>query len=166
MKHSEMRPSFICCVLESFAVVLLMAPAIARCRAEESLTFFIIMAHCGFDTDWWVLEDWIAFYEAVKPYNLIAYFHGHSGTGVRKWKPEGEEKALDVINTGQTEKGFFVVEITPTRMRLGFHAKRDSTLLNGTEWEWRYLLDKPLVPARPVTAAPKELGDKIEFNDG
>lgn len=106
----------------------------------------IIMAHCGFDTDWWVLEDWVAFYEAVKPYNLIAYFHGHSGTGVRKWKPEGEEKSLDVVNTGQTEKGFFVVEITPARMRLGFHAKRDSTVLKGTEWEWRYLLDKPLVP--------------------
>jgi cytolysin (calcineurin-like family phosphatase) len=104
----------------------------------------IIMAHCGFDTDWWVLEDWVAFYQTVKPYNLMAYFHGHSGTGVRKWKPEGEEKPLDVINTGQTEKGFFVVELTPTRMRLGFHAKRDSNVLEGTEWEWKFLFEKPL----------------------
>lgn len=104
----------------------------------------IIMAHCGFDTDWWVLDDWKAFYDAVKPYNLLAYFHGHSGTGVRKWKPEGEERALDVINTGQTEKGFFVVEITKERMRLGFYAKRDPKVLKDVEWDWKYLFEKPL----------------------
>lgn len=120
----------------------------------------IIMAHCGFDTDWWVVEDWNAFYQAVKPYNLLAYFHGHSGTGVRQWKPEGEEQPLDVINTGQTEKGFFVVEITKERMRLGFHVKRDPTVLKGAEWEWKYLFQKPLQGAKqPATtkaaATPK-----------
>lgn len=109
----------------------------------------IIMAHCGFDTDWWVLEDWKAFYDVVKPYNLIAYFHGHSGTGVRQWKPEGEDRPLDVINTGQTEKGFFVVEITKEKMRLGFHVKRDSTALEGTEWEWKYLFQKSLNGEKP-----------------
>lgn len=48
----------------------------------------IIMAHCGFDTDWWVADDWTAFYQAVKPYNVIAYFHGHSGTGVKNGFPK------------------------------------------------------------------------------
>lgn len=104
----------------------------------------IVMAHCGFDTDWWVAEDWAAFYQAVKPYNVIAYFHGHTGTGIRKWKPEGEDRPLDVINTGQTEKGFFVVEITPRRMRLGYHVKKDATVIEQPEWEWKFLLDKPL----------------------
>jgi len=120
----------------------------------------IIMAHCGFDTDWWVLDDWKAFYDTVKPYNLIAYFHGHSGTGVRQWKPEGEERPLDVINTGQTEKGFFAVEITKEQMRLGFHVKRDPTVLEGAEWEWRYLFQKLLNGAKSATTngakAPKD----------
>ncbi|MEZ6058253.1 MAG: metallophosphoesterase [Planctomycetaceae bacterium] len=121
----------------------------------------IIMAHCGFDTDWWVAEDWRAFYDAVKPYNVVAYFHGHSGTGVKKWKPEGEERALDVINTGQTEKGFFVVEITKKRMRLGFQFKRDSTLLEEVEWDWKYLFEKSInnasiskPQAPPATSQP------------
>ncbi|MFN7736414.1 MAG: sulfatase-like hydrolase/transferase [Pirellula sp.] len=104
----------------------------------------IIMAHCGFDTDWWVLEDWKDFYDAVHEYNLIAYFHGHSGTGVKTWKPEGQEKAIDIINTGQTEKGFFVIEITKERMRLGFHAKKDPTATEDLQWEWRYMLDKKI----------------------
>src|SRR5690606_39200619 len=59
----------------------------------------IIVAHCGFDTDWWVLEDWTAFYKTIEPYNVLAFFHGHTGTGVRRWKPEGAEKPLDVVNT-------------------------------------------------------------------
>jgi hypothetical protein len=103
----------------------------------------IIVAHCGFDTDWWVKEDWVAFYTAVEPYNVIAYFHGHTGTGVRKWKPEGADRALDVINTGQTEKGFFVVEIDGDRIRLGYHAKK-APLASDPEWEWKFLLQKAL----------------------
>lgn len=109
----------------------------------------IIMAHCGFDTDWWNLEDWTAFYQAVKPYHVIAYFHGHTGTGVREWKPEGEERALDVINTGQTEKGFFVVEISAEQLRLGYQVKRDATEVDAPEWEWKHLFTKPLRAATP-----------------
>lgn len=109
----------------------------------------VVVAHCGFDTDWWVAEDWTAFYEAVKPYRLLAYFHGHTGTGVRQWKPIGAERPLDVINTGQTEKGFFVVEITAARMRLAYHVKRDPKVLEMPEWEWRYFLDKPLTAEKP-----------------
>ena len=85
----------------------------------------VVMSHCGVDTDWWHPEDWAEFYKAVKPYNVIAYFYGHSGTGLRKYKPEGEEKAIDCVNTGQTEKGFFVAEVTEKRLRIGFQAKKD-----------------------------------------
>lgn len=116
----------------------------------------IIMAHCGFDTDWWVADDWTAFYQAVKPYNVIAYFHGHSGTGVKKWIPEGETQPLDVINTGQTEKGFFVVEIQPRRMRLGYQIKKDATVIDRPEWEWKFLLDKPLSAAVPKKSEASE----------
>jgi cytolysin (calcineurin-like family phosphatase) len=104
----------------------------------------IIVAHCGFDTDWWVAEDWAAFYDAVKPYNVVAYFYGHTGTGVRQWKPDGADRALDVINTGQTEKGFFAVEITKDRLRLGYHIKRDAEVLKDAEWDWKYLFQKKL----------------------
>ena len=111
----------------------------------------IIMAHCGFDTDWWNIEDWTAFYKAVKPYNVLAFFHGHTGTGVRKWKPIAEDRPLDVINTGQTEKGFFVVEIDAQRMRLAYHVKKDATVLNNPEWDWKFLFEKSL--AKELTPA-------------
>jgi cytolysin (calcineurin-like family phosphatase) len=103
----------------------------------------VVMAHCGFDTDWWVAEDWTEFYEALKPYQVIAYFHGHTGTGIRQWKPDGETRVLDVINTGQTEKGFFVVEVSPRRMRLGYQIKKDASKLE-PEWEWKFLFEKRL----------------------
>lgn len=51
------------------------------------------------------------------------------GSGFRR----AEDRALDVINTGQTEKGFFVVEIKIERMRLGFGVNRDSNVLEGAE---------------------------------
>ncbi len=104
----------------------------------------IILAHCGFDTDWWVAEDWAEFYQAVKPYNVIAYFHGHTGTGLRRWKPAEEDLPLDVINTGQTEKGFFVAEITRDRLRTAFHAKADPSVLETPEWIWKFTFEKPI----------------------
>lgn len=84
----------------------------------------VIMSHCGVDTDWWHPEDWADFYKAVKPYNVIAYFYGHSGTGLKKWKPEGEEKPLDCVNTGQTEKGFL----------RSVHGLRATILANQYDW--------------------------------
>ena len=104
----------------------------------------IVMAHCGFDTDWWVADDWKAFYQAVKGFNLITYVHGHSGTGIKKWKPEGEELALDIVNTGQTEKGFFVVEVSHDRLRVAFQYKQDPKETKDPEWAWKYLLEKPI----------------------
>ncbi len=114
----------------------------------------LIMAHCGFDTDWWHKDDWKAFYEAVRPYNVIAYLHGHTGTGLRRYKPEGAQgPPLTVINTGQTENGFFVVRVTPDRLRAAYRCKRAKRWRDdagkwhyewdGT-WQWKHILDKPL----------------------
>lgn len=104
----------------------------------------IMLSHCGVDTDWWHPDDWAAFYKAVKPYNVIAYFYGHTGTGLRKWKPEGEDKLLDCVNTGQTEKGFFVVEIRGQQMRLGYHIKSNPKATDNLEWGWKFLLAKSI----------------------
>lgn len=101
----------------------------------------VVMSHCGVDTDWWHPEDWAEFYKAIKPYNVIAYFYGHTGTGLKKYKPEGETKVLDCVNTGQTEKGFFIVEITAGRMRLAYHIKTDPKA-EKPEWEWKFPFEK------------------------
>jgi len=66
---------------------------------------------------------WGGYYDATKKHNAVAVFHGHTGTGVYRWKPEGEQKALNVINTGQTENGFFVVQITGDQIRLAYRMK-------------------------------------------
>lgn len=108
----------------------------------------VIVSHCGVDTDWWHPEDWVEFHKAVKPYNVAAYFYGHSGTGLRKYKPEEGGKPIDCVNTGQTEKGFFVAEITPRRLRAGYQAKKDPNAPESIGWEWKHLLDKALAPAR------------------
>ncbi|WP_439630057.1 metallophosphoesterase [Gemmata sp.] len=107
----------------------------------------IIVSHCGVDTDWWHPEDWAAFYAAVKPYNVIAYFYGHTGTGPRRYKPEGEDRVLDCVNTGQSEKGSVVAEVTEKRLRLAFHAKKDAKA-EQVEWEWKYPLDKPVTAGK------------------
>ena len=99
------------------------------------------------DTDWWHPDDWAEFYKAVKPYNVVAYFYGHTGTGLRKYKPEGEDKVLDCVNTGQTEKGFFVVEVTEKRLRLAFHGKKDAKA-DQIEWEWKYPLEKSITQGK------------------
>jgi len=110
-------------------------------------------ATAAFDTDWWHPDDWKALYDAVKPYNVILYLYGHSGTGLRRWKPQGEERPLTCVNTGQTENGFFVVQITQHRIRLAYRAKRwtlekpPSGRRKRTwsgEWEWKHLLEKKL----------------------
>jgi cytolysin (calcineurin-like family phosphatase) len=114
-----------------------------RANVGDSGRPVVIASHCGVDTDWWHPDDWAAFYRAVKPYNVVAYFYGHSGTGLRKYRPEGEVQFLDCVNTGQTEKGFFVAEVTGARLRVAFHGKKDPKAA-APEWEWKYPLDKPI----------------------
>jgi hypothetical protein len=83
----------------------------------------------------------------VKPYNVIAYFYGHSGAGLRQFKPEGEDKPLDCVNAGQMEKGFFVVEVTAKRLRLACHIK-EGAKAGAVEWEWEFLFGKPITQGK------------------
>jgi cytolysin (calcineurin-like family phosphatase) len=116
----------------------------------------VLMSHCGVDTDWWVPADWKEFYEAGKPYNVILYLYGHSGTGLREWAPEGEAPKWQCINDGNTTTGFFVIQITADRLRAAYRCKEGVKVArqpdkaetyewNGT-WGWRFLLDRKLAP--------------------
>jgi len=106
-------------------------------------------------TDWWHNEQRKAYSDTIRPYNIVAVFHGHTGTGVYRWKPEREQReALNVINTGQTENGFFVVQITGDRIRLAYRAKinvkvaREPDRSERREWDgtwgWRFLHSREL----------------------
>jgi cytolysin (calcineurin-like family phosphatase) len=117
----------------------------------------VLMSHCGFDTDWWVKEDWKDAYDAAKNYNVILYLYGHSGTGVRQWAPDGETKKWDCINDGQTDKGFFVIQITDARIRAAMRIKTGIKVTKETDgketrtwdggWEWKWFFDKPVAAA-------------------
>jgi len=113
----------------------------------------VLLSHCGFDTDWWHTNDWKAAYDAAKPYNVVLYLYGHTGTGLRKWSPDGASPPLDCVNTGQTEKGFFVVQFNGDKLRLAYRIKRgqQEKLPDGKSrfvwdgaWEWRYPFEKTL----------------------
>ena len=83
----------------------------------------VLTSHCGFDADWWHEDDFKAFYEAIRSCNVILYFYGHSGTGLRNWAPTDDDKPLRCVNTGQTENGFFIVQITDNTTRLAYRGK-------------------------------------------
>jgi len=114
----------------------------------------ILGSHCGFDTDWWHKDDWKAVYDAVEPYNVVLYLYGHSGTGLRNWAPTKKDKPLACVNTGQTENGFFVIQITGGEVRVAYRikhwltkktseGKRERTW-DGT-WQWKHLRQEPLL---------------------
>jgi hypothetical protein len=134
----------------------------------------VLMSHCGFDTNWWDPEDWKAAYEVMNQYNVVLYLYGHTGTGLRRWAPEGESKLLDCVNTGQTENGFFVVQIQGNRVRLAYRTKhylqetsddgRPKRKWDGT-WEWKHALDKkippPLLTNRPAPEPARALAETV-----
>ncbi len=92
----------------------------------------VLMSHCGFDTDWWHTDDWRAVYEAMKPYNVILYLYGHTGTGVRQWAPEGEKRPWLCINDGHGDVGFFVINIRGDRLRFAYRCRVKD------QWGWRF----------------------------
>ena len=115
----------------------------------------VLMSHCGFDTDWWVPEDWKNAYDAAKDYNVVLYLYGHSGTGLREWAPRGESKKWTCINDGQTTAGFFLIQIKGDRLRAAYctrenvrYTKAPGKDLKRSEWDgtwgWKWLLDKSL----------------------
>jgi cytolysin (calcineurin-like family phosphatase) len=115
----------------------------------------VLLAHCGFDTDWWVPEDWKNAYDAAKDYNVVLYDYGHSGTGLHEWAPPGETRKWTCINDGQTTAGFFVIQIKGDRLRAAYRTRENvrydkkpghdirRTGWDGT-WGWKWLLDKSL----------------------
>ena len=114
----------------------------------------VLMAHCGFDTDWWIPEDWAELYAAMKPYNVVLYLYGHSGTGVSTWAPQGEEKKWNCINDGQGTTGFFIINITGDRLRAAYRLKNGVKFTKAADgkqehawdgkWEWKWLVDKKI----------------------
>ncbi len=106
----------------------------------------VLASHCGFDTDWWTPDDWAALGHVVAPYRVVLYLYGHTGTGVRRFCPAGGDREWVCLNTGQTAAGFFVVEITPDRIRAAYRRKdrlRWEKHLDGRishQWEggWRW----------------------------
>jgi hypothetical protein len=108
----------------------------------------VLLSHCGVDTDWWIAEDWKAFYDGAKQYNIVAYLYGHSGTGIRQWAPEGETKKWLCINDGQTENGFFVISLDADRLRYAYRCKvwKSEPAAEGNkpkkvwtgEWDWKF----------------------------
>lgn len=111
----------------------------------------IIMGHTGFDSDWWHYESKTAFYEALRGYRVLAYLYGHTGTGVKPWRPRPGAPLLDCLNTGQTTRGFYVLEISADRFRAAYRQRRDG------EWSWAHLLDRPLAGPLPVDEGPAPL---------
>ena len=115
----------------------------------------VLLSHCGFDTDWWHTNDWRAAYDVARPFNVVLYMYGHTGTGLRRWAPPGEDRTLQCVNTGQAEKGFFVVQITGERVRLAYRIKvwqqeklpdKKIKITWDAKWEWKHLLQQPLSP--------------------
>ena len=114
----------------------------------------VLMAHCGFDTDWWVAQDWADLYAGCKTYNVVLYLYGHSGTGVSAWAPPGEEKKWNCINDGQATTGFFVINLTGNRLRAAYRLKsgvKFTKMPDGKQehtwdgkWDWKWLVDKKI----------------------
>ena len=109
----------------------------------------VLMHHYDLQgTDWWHDEDRNAYYEAIQNYRVVLILHGHTGTQVYQWK------GLDVVNDGQTENGFFVIQITDQRLRLAQRRKEGVKVIKNEDksvrrewdgrWGWQWLLDKPL----------------------
>lgn len=124
----------------------------------------VLLSHCGFDTDWWTKEDWRALYETARDFQVVLYLYGHSGTGVLAWAPEQETRKWTCINDGQTDKGFFVIQITDRRLRAAMRIKsglKSAKQPDGSTrttwaggWEWKWPLEKDLPPAVAVASAP------------
>jgi len=117
----------------------------------------ILMSHCGIDADWWHEEDKKAFYDLVASYNVAAYIYGHSGTGIRQWALTETQRKLLCINDGQTENGFFVIQLQNDRIRYGFYGKQWKTETGGDgqpkrtwegQWVWRFTGTADMQPTK------------------
>ena len=126
---------------------------LAKCVGDSGRPV-VLMAHCGFDTNWWHEDDWKAVYDAAKKYNIVLYLYGHTGTGFRYWAPEGETKKWTCINDGHTTSGFFVIQIEGRRLRAAYRYQKGAKTTRNPDrtyrrtwdgqWAWRFLLDRKI----------------------
>ena len=133
---------------------------LARCVGQSGRPV-VLTAHCGFDTNWWHADDWKAFYEAARAYNVVLYLYGHTGTGLRDWAPAGETKKWTCINDGQTTSSFFVIQIVGNRLRAACrrkenvvrHRSRDGSEYRqwSGQWGWKFLLDRKISAPKAKT---------------
>jgi hypothetical protein len=85
---------------------------------------------------WWKREEMLAYRNAIKPYNVLLICHGHSGLAVYTWNK------YDVINTGQTEKGFFAVQITGEHLRVAWRMRHPDG------WQWHLMSETKRRPGQ------------------
>jgi hypothetical protein len=146
---------------------------LARCVGKSGRPV-VLLSHCGFDTNWWHAEDWKAAYDAAKPYNVVLYLYGHTGTGLRRWAPPGEQRLWTCINDGHTTSGFFVIQIRGDRLRAAYRSKDGQKITrrpDGTygrtwngAWRWRHLLERALPAGASRLPVPR--GQEIMSGDG
>jgi hypothetical protein len=78
---------------------------------------------------------------------VVVYLYGHTGTGLTHWPRDEDVKPLFCVNTGQTENGFFIVQILGEKVRLAYRCKhwliekaedkKQKRTWDGN-WEWRW----------------------------
>jgi len=129
-----------------------------RASVGDSGRPVVIVAHAGFDTDWWHADDWAAFHAAIAAYDVILYAFGHTGTGVWRWGPTPAAAKIQCLNAGQTTKGFFVVRITADRLRAAYRCK-DSRAKAAGGWTWKFPLDVPIGGRAAVRRASAAAGE-------
>lgn len=117
----------------------------------------VIFQHFGWDDfstgwQWWTERERNTFYEAIRDYNVVGIFHGHShGVSAITWR------GIDVFNVGSGQRDpkpgdCFVVRITPDRM----------TVAQRVADRWNLTFTKPvtwgsLPMGRPAAGVLQEL---------
>lgn len=118
----------------------------------------LILSHYGFDTDWWHPEQWEEFCREVEPYNIVLFMHGHTGTKVYQWRPEGSDGTpLNVVNTGQAHDNFFAVRIVDDEVIVAnrFYNHKEHTWNWGMDRRWPLEQGTPVVDRDKAPTAPQ-----------
>jgi len=98
----------------------------------------IISHHYDPRDTWWTENQKSNYYNAITNYNVICIIHGHTGTGIYKWR------GLDVVNDGNLGASIFVFHVTSNRLYAA-QRKSDNT--------WGTTLSKPItIPPIPEPA--------------
>jgi hypothetical protein len=98
----------------------------------------IIGHHYDPRDNWWTENQKSNYFNAITNYNVICIIHGHTGTGIYKWR------GLDVVNDGNLGASIFVFHVTSNRLYVA-QRRNDNT--------WGTTLSKPItIPPIPEPA--------------